>query len=391
MKAVRGHKGLVALVGSALLLSLFVASLSAAPGPQRAIVVFDGAIDAATRDTLVQDVGGVTVKHLPLINGQVVLLPGKAAGSRLSRQAGVVSVEADQRVSISARGGNGGGKKLSPAAPGETIPWGVDRIDADLVWTAAVGAGVKVAVIDTGIQLDHPDLIDNIKGGFNAIRPNRSAKDDNGHGTHVAGTIAGIDNEIGVLGTAPGAELYAVKVLDRSGSGWISDVIEGLDWAVANDMDVVNMSLGLSSDISAFGAAVDRVDRAGIVQVAAAGNSGGAVGYPAAYAPVIAVSASNDADGIAYFSSFGPQVDLIAPGVTINSTYKGSGYREFSGTSMASPHVAGTAALVLSARGSLSPTQVKAWLTSTAELLPGLSGNQQGAGLVDAEAASLAP
>ncbi len=378
-----------------VLFGLFAAAIGAAPGPQRVIIVFDDAVSEPAGDVLVDKVGGVVVKDLDLINGKTVLLPDKAALGRLGRLAGVVSVESDQRVSILKPGnGGGGGKggKNPPLQPSEMLPWGVDRIDGELAWASTAGAAVKVAVVDTGIDLSHPDLSANIKGGYNAINPSKSAKDDNGHGTHVAGTIAAIDNEIGVIGVAPQADLYAVKVLDRRGSGWVSDIIEGLDWAVANDIDVINMSLGLSSDLAAFAAAIDRVDAAGIVQVAAAGNdSGGPVIYPAAYPQVIAVSAVDAADGLAYFSSVGPEVDLAAPGVAIPSTYKGGSYRDFSGTSMASPHVAGSAALVLSARGPLTPAQVKTWLTSTADSLAGLTAAEQGSGLVDAEEAALAP
>ncbi len=389
----RVYKRLAMALGVFACLGLFAATLTAAPGPQRVIVVFDDAVNAPAGDVLVDKVGGVVVKDLDLINGKTVLLPDRAASGRLGRLAGVVSVEPDKRVSISKRGGNGGGKKPPPEpAPGETLPWGVDRIDSELAWSTAAGAAVRVAVIDTGIDLSHPDLSANIKGGYNAINPSKSAKDDNGHGTHVAGTIAAIDNDIGVIGVAPQADLYAVKVLDRRGSGWVSDIIEGLDWAVANDIAVVNMSLGLSSNVSALAVAVARADAAGIVMVAAAGNDyGGPVGYPAAYPQVIAVSAVDAADGLASFSSIGPQVDLAAPGVAIRSTYKGGGYRDLNGTSMASPPVAGTAALVLSARGPLMPAQVKIWLTSTADPLAGLTAVEQGSGLVDADEAVLAP
>lgn len=220
----------------------------------------------------------------------------------------------------------------------------------------------------------------------------KSGDDDNGHGTHVAGTVAAIDNTIGVIGVAPQVDLYAIKVLDRNGSGWLSDVIEGLDWAVANNMDVVNMSLGSSSDASAFRTAVQNANAAGLVQVAAAGNdSGGPVGYPAAYPEVIAVSASTNSDQIASFSSVGPEVDFIAPGASIYSTYKGGGYKTLNGTSMASPHVAGAAALVLSVEPAFTPADVKARLAATADVLSGLSTNQQGNGLVDAEEAVFAP
>ena len=249
---------------------------------------------------------------------------------------------------------------------------------------------LKLAVVDTGIDLDHPDLAVNIKGGVNTIQTWQSADDDNGHGTHVAGIVAALNNAIGVVGVGPDIDLYAVKVLNRRGSGYVSDIIEGLDWVISNNIDVVNMSLGTSSDVQAFHDAVIVAKNAGIVIVAAAGNSGpsnNSVIYPAKYSEVVAVSATNSTDGQPSWSSRGPEVDLAAPGESIYSTYRGGGYRTLSGTSMATPHVAGAAALVLATHLGFNPSQVQAHLQSTAELLSGLTFNQQGSGLVDVEAA----
>jgi subtilisin family serine protease len=254
-------------------------------------------------------------------------------------------------------------------------------------------------VIDTGIDATHADLLDNLKGGYNAINPAVSWADDNGHGTHVAGTIAAIDNSIGVIGVAREADLYAVKVLNRKGSGYTSDIIEGIDWAIENDMDIINMSLGSSWYSATFEAACTRAIDAGIVVVAAAGNSGpGAetVGYPAKYPGVIGVSATDSSNVIAYFSSRGEGVDIAAPGVSIYSTYKGGAYTTMSGTSMASPHVAGVVALILTQPdgndGMWTPAEVEARLEGTAQDL-GTDGPDllYGAGLVRADLAVAAP
>jgi subtilisin len=232
--------------------------------------------------------------------------------------------------------------------PAEVLPWGIDRIDAELVWPLGNTADpIKVGIIDTGISNKHPDLFANIKGSVNTINPLKSWNDDNGHGSHVAGIVAALDNDIGVIGVGPKINLYAIKVLGANGSGYLSDVIEGIQWAIANNMQVINMSLGTTSDIQSFHDAVISAKNAGIVVVAAAGNSEGAVNFPAAYPEVIAVSATDQNNVIASWSSRGPEVDLSAPGVDIYSTYKGTGYATLSGTSMAAPHVAGTAALVL--------------------------------------------
>ncbi|HEX5367821.1 MAG TPA: S8 family serine peptidase, partial [Dehalococcoidia bacterium] len=228
------------------------------------------------------------------------------------------------------------------------------------------GSGVTVAVVDTGIG-PNSDL--SVAGGTSFVSGVSSYNDDNGHGSHVAGIIAARDNGFGVIGVAPGASLLAVKVLDSTGSGYMDDVAAGVNWATAHGADVINMSLGCyTTPISAcddpvLGDAVHNAAVANVVVVAAAGNSCDAsctsstdnVGYPARYPDVIAVSAicgptvtsyCRSADSIASFSSRGPDVEVAAPGDYIYSTY-GSGYAYLSGTSMASPHVAGLAALVV--------------------------------------------
>jgi len=351
------------------------------PAPYRAIVVFDGSVNEPARDELLGKFGAVKVKDLTLIDGKAVILPNKAAAAKLANAKGVKYVDEDKVVSI-----NG------TAQPAQVLPWGVDRIDAELVWPTTTADPVKVAVLDTGISLKHPDLAANIKGGINTINPAKSANDDNGHGSHVAGIIAAVNNSIGVVGVGPAIDLYAVKVLNAAGSGYFSDVIEGLQWAVANGIQVANMSFGASSGTQSLHDAITAAYNAGVTLVAAAGNSGNGnpVSYPAAYPEVIAVTATNSSDQVASFSSTGPEVDLAAPGVAVFSTYKRDTYATLSGTSMAAPHVTGAAALVISAKGLTDPAAVKARLEATADNL-GYSASYQGAGLVDADEAALAP
>ena len=330
-------------------LALFVAQTNlstaqASDASGRKIVVFQTGLNDAAKDEIVRYAGGVKLKNLDLIGAKAVYLPPKAEAA-LARQAGVLRIDDDVVVEALIRGGIAA--KPTPTQPSEVLPWGVDRIDADLVWGTTTGDPIKVAIVDTGIDVKHPDLIDNLKGGVSAVGYTSSYNDDNGHGTHVAGIAAAIDNEIGVIGVGPKIDLYAVKVLNRRGSGYLSDVIEGLDWAVANGMQVVNMSLGTGSNIQSFHDAVIAAKNAGVVVIAAAGNSGGSVIYPAAYSEAIAVSATDQNNVIASWSSRGPEIDLAAPGVSIYSTYKRTGYATLSGTSMAAPHVAGSAALVL--------------------------------------------
>ncbi|MDT8357568.1 MAG: PKD domain-containing protein, partial [Methanomicrobiaceae archaeon] len=272
-----------------------------------------------------------------------------------------------------------------------------DAVQADLVWDAdrnfvldagaPAGDAVKVAVIDTGIDYTHPDL--NVAGGVSFVDYTTDYMDDHSHGTHCAGTIAALDNEIGLIGVAPEAELYGVKVLNYDGFGRYSDIIAGVDWAVANGMDIVSMSLGGSYSLG-LEQACNNAYAAGVTVVAAAGNSGNTDGtgdsvkYPARYDSVIAVAAMTSNYQRASFSSTGPAVEVMAPGVFIYSTIPGSTYSYKSGTSMACPHVAGVAALVKSANPSLSSTEIREILRTTTQDL-GLPAEWQGAGLVRAD------
>jgi subtilisin len=276
----------------------------------------------------------------------------------------------------------------------QTTPWGVGRIHADVVWPGGnTGAGVDVAIIDTGIEGRHPDLA--VVDGINYAGPPEKEgstdpadwNDGYGHGTHCAGIVAALNNGIGVVGVAPGARLHAVKVLDDSGLGYTSDVIQGLEWSAKNHMQIASMSLGGGGSTS-LQQACDAAFAAGVLLVAAAGNSAGPVSFPAAYPSVIAVSATDSQDQLAYFSSFGPEVELAAPGVNIYSTFKGGSYTTLSGTSMACPHVTGTAALVWAA-GAASNAAVRDILTGAAEDLGTVGRDTSfGYGLVDAQKAA---
>ncbi|RJQ26288.1 MAG: peptidase S8 [Peptococcaceae bacterium] len=347
----------------------------------RKIIVVDGQVlDQKSLSGLVKQNGGEYIKPLPLISGAAVVLPDLASLHVLRNTSGVIRISDDIIMqALPAADTKVRGEKT--AQPAEVLPWGVDRIDAEQVWPGGVtGTNVKVAFIDTGVDKDHPDLKGNLKGGILTINtgpyarknPAKGWEDDNGHGTHVAGIMAALDNTIGVTGVGPTASLYAVKALDRKGSGYLSDVIEGIDWCIQNGMDVVNMSLGASTDSLDLHAAVQRAYEAGIVVVAAAGNDGpgdNTVLYPARYPEAIAVAATNKSDELTAWSSRGTEVDLAAPGDGIYSTYKGDTYATMSGTSMAAPHVAGTVALYLAKYGSASPEYVREHLIQTAESL----------------------
>lgn len=277
---------------------------------------------------------------------------------KMGRDPRIAYIEPDYRVS----------------ALGETIPWGVSRIGAPTVHTSVNGDGVRIAVLDTGIDYTHPDLDENYRGGYDFVGHDADPMDDNGHGTHCAGIIAAEDDGSGIVGVAPGAEVYAVKVLDNSGGGYISDVVAGIEWAIENDMQVISMSLGGNSDSYAFRSACDAAYEAGVLVVAAAGNDGrysgygDTVDYPARYDSVVAVAATDQSDRRPSWSSTGPDVELAAPGVNIYSTYPG-GYRTTSGTSMACPHVSGVAALLMEAHPGWGNAQVREHLAETADEL----------------------
>jgi subtilisin family serine protease len=301
----------------------------------------------------------------------------------------IVSIVADRYISIDkppcASCGGGGGAGTQPP---QVIPAGILRVNGDLSSTqSGNGAGavnVDVAVIDTGIY-NHADL--NVVGGKNCST-GKGYNDGNGHGTHVAGTIAAKDNDIGVVGVAPGARLWAVRVLNNAGSGSWASVICGVDYVTgkSSTIKVANMSLGGSGsagscDDGGLREAICTSVSAGVTYVVAAGNESddAANHVPAAYDEVITVSALADFDGepggsanptcrtgaddtLADFSNYGADVDIIAPGVCILSTWKDGGYATISGTSMASPHVAGAAALYLSGHPGESPAEVKSVL-----------------------------
>ena len=364
--------------------------LVAAGAAEQRIVVFNQATPPAQRVQIAQRSGAKVVRELRLINAVVVSGSASLVGA-LQKRPEVLRVDLDERVNWLKQelrmpdvGAMFKPFAISGAAPKslQQVPWGIKRVNAAAAWSKTRGEGVKVVVIDTGVDRSHPDLAGLLAGGWNATSKEKPEdyNDDNGHGTHVAGTIAAIDNELGVVGVAPKVALYGVKVLDANGSGTFSDVIAGMEWAVTNKMQVANMSLGASRGNESLKAAVEAMAKAGVTLVAAAGNSGRAVGFPAAYPDAICVAASNSGDRTASFSSRGPEVDFIAPGVDVQSTYMGGGYDSLSGTSMAAPHVAGLAALAIAA----GKTDVRAAFTAAATPLPGVPVEQQGAGMIDA-------
>lgn len=306
--------------------------------------------------------------------------------NNLKKDSNVAYVEEDSVVKISA---------TTTTKSTTYTNWGVSDINASAAWQAGLtGKGVKIAIIDTGAG-SHSDLA--IAGGTNVISGSgtTSYTDDNGHGTHVAGIIAGQGLNGGVTGVAPGASIYAVKALNSSGSGYTSDIISGIDWAINNGMNIITMSLGSSTSVTALQDAVNTAYNDGLLIVAAAGNDGNSAGtgtnieYPANYTSVIAVAAVDSTNTRAYFSSTGSKLEVSAPGVNIISTYLNNGYAQMSGTSMAAPFVAGDLALLKQKYPTYTNVQLRALLDSTVTDL-GVTGRDTlyGYGLIVAPAGS---
>ncbi|MBC8078895.1 MAG: S8 family peptidase [Gorillibacterium sp.] len=247
------------------------------------------------------------------------------------------------------------------------IPWGIREIKAPAAWSRSSGAKVKIAIIDTGIDYTHPDLRQATAGGINLVEPRHPPLDDNGHGTHIAGTIAATSMLSGLLGVAPEAQLYAVKAFDRNGTAYVSDIVTGVQWCIDNQMDIINMSFGMKTPHKALEEALQIAYRMGTVIVASSGNEGrvGAIDYPARYRNVIAVGATTKHSKIAAFSNRGKRIDIYAPGNKVISTWLNGFYQELSGTSMATSHVTGVIALILSAKPEMSPRMIKRTLVQS--------------------------
>jgi len=355
-----------------------------------------------------------------------------AALARLSRDPSVESVDFESYASISpdeqtqeaTAAGPGGGSmeaECQAADPGNGFPndacykyqWHMRQLGMPDAWKRGTGKGVVVAVIDTGVSkvadLGETKFVD----GFNFIGNNANAADDHGHGTHVAGTIAqSTNNKLGVAGVAYGASIMPIKVLSARGSGSVAGITQGIRWAADHGANVINMSLGGPTKMGSMANAVKYARDKGVVIIAAAGNDGrGRVGYPAAYPGVVAVAATQFDESTTFYSNWGKEIDVAAPGGNTRVDQNGDGkpdgvlqhtivpgntsqtdYLWFMGTSMASPHAAGVAALIMGA-GVKKPDAVEEIMLGTARK-PKISNatgarvdDHYGAGIVDANAA----
>jgi subtilisin family serine protease len=349
---------LLAVALTALASVLVMSAQASGPGADRYIVVLKNAVDSTAVANLHAARYGASVENVwsSALHGYSAVIPNER----------VAALRADENVAYVELDG-------IATATAQTLPWGVDKIDADTSSTlAGNGSGaitnVDAYVIDTGIDASHPDL--------NVVEfrqyANGPSRDCNGHGTHVAGTIGARDDTAGVVGVAPGIRLHAIKVLNCAGSGSWSGVISGINYVASTTTRpaVANMSLGGPQNTAVDDAVKGAVAR-GVFFGVAAGNDGA---NACAHSPAAAgttsgvdtVAATDSSDAEASWSNYGTCVDIWAPGVSIYSTYKSGGYATLSGTSMATPHVVGGAALYLSKNPAASPGTVETALRNAA-------------------------
>jgi subtilisin family serine protease len=376
-----------------LTLALLPASAAATPTTQ-IIVKREAGLSAAERADLRADADVRFVETLPLPRTEVVAAqPGEVSDALrdLNADPDVVYAERDRTI------------RASSDDPDFYLLWGLENrgdrdfegidevVDADTdapdAWLNSTGSGQTVAVVDSGVALTHPDLQAKLLPGLDYVDGDTVPQDLNGHGTHVTGTIAAVkDNDDGVVGIAPDANALPLRVLDEDGRGFVSDAILAYDYAGTSNVRIVNASLGGVGAIQTERDAIEQ--NSDVLFVVAAGNGGddgigddndnpAVAEYPCSYnlPNVLCVGASRPDDQRAGFSNYGATaVDLFAPGYGIYSTWLNSGYHWSSGTSMATPHVAGAAALVRAADPDLTPAQVKAVLMQSGDYKAGLGG-----------------
>lgn len=317
-----------------ILVMLTIASFAYLPPQSTVIVSFTkGSYDPG----LIGAAGGSIIREYENIGMVHASLPPSAL-AYLAQNPIVEFIESDGRFEIA---------QASTSEYSES--WALVDIGAEPAHSLDyTGRGIKIALLDTGIDYNHPELAPNYKGGYDFINNDDDPMDDNGHGTHVAGILAAARDGKGIVGIAPEAEIYAIKVSDKKGSGSFSSLAKGIDWAIENNMDIVTMSITGNGGSRALAKAVQTAyDEYGLVMVAAVGNGKGEVLYPAAYEQVIGVGSVTKENKLSSFSRTGSEVELVAPGSGIRSTAIGGGYRLSSGTSMATPLVTGSIALLL--------------------------------------------
>lgn len=303
--------------------------------PQTAVIV--SFVESRYDPAVVPAEGGRILEEFAEMEMLYAVIP-IGAFARLSQNPAIEFVESDRQFEIA-----------QADASEYSESWALDDIGAEPVHLSNyTGKGVKIALLDTGIDYNHPELAPNYKGGYDFINSDNDPMDDNGHGTHVAGILAAARDGKGIVGAAPDAEIYAIKVSDARGKGSFSGLVKGINWSIENGIDIVTMSITGKGGSNALAKAVQTAySEHGLVLVAAVGNGSGDVLYPAAYEQVIGVGSVTNDNTLSSFSLTGSEVEFVAPGSGIKSAAIGSKYRISSGTSMATPLVTGALALLL--------------------------------------------
>jgi len=289
------NKIIVVLIAFLFMLSaLPTITIAGTPEKIKVIIGFHNEPDVS----IIQSYNGQVKTKMNQIKAVVAMIP-ETAITALQRNPNIRYIERDEHVQL---------------IQAESLPWGVNRIDAEKIWSSNTGSDVTIAICDTGIDYNHPDLVANCIPGESFVDYTTDPMDDNGHGTHCAGIAAAVDNEIGVIGVAPEASLMPVKILNYNGGADFSWVAQGIYWAADNGADVISLSIGYPYHVQSWQDACDYAYNNGCVVVAAAGNSGHRrriydnVDYPGKYASTIAVAATTSSDSRASFSSTGPDV-----------------------------------------------------------------------------------
>ncbi len=376
----------IALLSAAMALQLTSVTINAQVSikdEQRFIVTFKQSSDLQLGnhintlfDTTAAKLDAEIITRLPDVNAMAVVL-NSSQKKALENDTSVKSIEVDPKRFLLA----------------ESTPYGIKMVQANQLSDAG-SSNQKVCIVDTGYDLDHEDLISSGVTGNDGYGSNNTGNwynDGNGHGTHVAGTIAAIGgNNHGVVGVNPSGNLglHIVKVFNDSGEwAYGSDLIKAISQCKTAGANIISMSLGGSNSSSAEQAAFDNAYASGVLNIAAAGNSGNSnTSYPASYNSVVSVAAVDSSGNVASFSQYNSQVEIAAPGVSVRSTYNNGGYKSLSGTSMATPHVAGVAALVWGNNPDCSVQQIRDGLNTTAEDKGGQGrDNYYGYGIVKAK------
>lgn len=346
----------------------------AAPAvPGEFVIKFKPGVEARLREAAVKAQGGRFFDRIAKLDADAVEFPALKADanpraveallSALKRNPHIESIEPNYIYQ----------SDFTPNDPGRSQQYAWNTIQAYTAWDVTQGSSnTVIAIVDTGIQRNHPDLDAKITGGYDFVQNDSAADDGNGHGTHVGGTAAAeTNNATGGAGTCPGCRLMPVRVLDNNGSGTLVNVANGITYAADNGAKVINLSLG-GGGSSQLQSAVDYAWNKGVFLACAAGNSNTSSqtsSYPAAYPNCFAIASTTNTDARSSFSNYGSWVEVAAPGSNIYSTWINSGYNTISGTSMATPHVAGLAGL-LASQG-LTAAQIKTRICDTADDISG--------------------